>query len=130
MINQRIFVCPKKGREQNQHIQVFSFYIIFAVLAFLIIRKRDWQKIWLFSILVGVLVSIIAIFQQFNILSKIIIPYSGRPPSTMGGPIFLALYLLLLVFIFLISRFNLEACFLLSLSSEPSLTIASSCSNL
>lgn len=77
----------------------FSFYIFFAILAFLFLHKQDWQKIWLFSILVGVLVSIIAVFQQFNILSKIIIPYSGRTPSTMGGPIFLALYLLLLVFI-------------------------------
>ena len=77
----------------------FSFYIIFAVLALLIIRRKDWQKIWIFTIFIGILVSIIAIFQQFNIFSKVIIPFSGRTPSTMGGPIFLALYLLLLVFI-------------------------------
>jgi len=77
----------------------FSFYIIFAILTFLFLHKQDWQKIWLFTIFIGVFVSIIAIFQQYNIFEKIIIPYSGRPPSTMGGPIFLALYLLLLVFI-------------------------------
>ena len=71
----------------------FSFYIFFAILAFLFIAKKDWQKIWLFTILIGVLVSIIAIFQQYNIFKKIIIPYVGRPPSTMGGSIFLALYL-------------------------------------
>jgi len=77
----------------------FSFYIIFVILAFLILQKKDWQKIWNFSILIGVLVSIIAVFQQFNIFSKTIIPYAGRPPSTMGGPTFLALYLILLFFI-------------------------------
>ena len=77
----------------------FSFYIIFAILTFLFLHKQDWQKIWLFAIFIGVLVSIIAIFQRYNIFEKIIVPYSGRPPSTMGGPIFLALYLLLLVFI-------------------------------
>jgi len=77
----------------------FSFYIIFAILTFLFLHKQDWQKIWLFTIFIGVLVSIIAIFQQYNVFKEIIIPYSGRPPSVMGGPIFLALYLLLLVFI-------------------------------
>jgi len=77
----------------------FSFYIFFAVLAFLILRKQDWRKIWLFTIFIGVLVSIIAVFQQYNIFGKIIIPYAGRPPSTMGGPIFLGLYLVLLVFV-------------------------------
>jgi len=77
----------------------FSFYIIFAVLAFLIIKEKGWQKIWDFSILIGVLVSIIAIFQRFNIFRGTIMPYAGRPPSTMGGPTFLALYLVLLVFL-------------------------------
>ena len=77
----------------------FSFYIIFAILIFLFTTKKQWQKIWPFTILIGVLVSIIAVFQQYNIFSKIIIPYIGRPPSTMGGPLFLALYILLLIFI-------------------------------
>jgi len=77
----------------------FAFYIVFAVLAFLILKKSDWQKIWDFAILIGIFVSIIAIFQQFGILSKVFIPFSGRPPSTVGGPIFLAIYLLLLSFL-------------------------------
>ena len=77
----------------------FAFYIIFAILAFLIVRRNDWQKIWDFAFIVGILVSIIAIFQQFGILSKVFIPFSGRPPSTVGGPIFLAIYLLLLSFL-------------------------------
>jgi len=77
----------------------FSFYIIFAVLAFLVIRKKDWQKIWGFAIFIGILVSIIAIFQQLGLFSEILISRTTRPPSTIGGPIFLALYLLLLSFL-------------------------------
>lgn len=77
----------------------FAFYIIFAILVFLILRKEDWQKIWDFSILIGIFVSIIAIFQQLGLFSKIFITYKARPPSTVGGPIFLAIYLLLLSFL-------------------------------
>jgi len=77
----------------------FAFYIIFAILVFLILRKSDWQKIWDFAILIGIFVSIIAIFQQFGLISKIFIPFESRAPSTIGGPIFLAIYLLLLSFL-------------------------------
>ena len=77
----------------------FAFYIVFAILVFSIIRQKDWQKIWDFAIFIGILVSIIAIFQQFGLISKIFIPFESRPPSTIGGPIFLAIYLLLLSFL-------------------------------
>jgi len=77
----------------------FAFYIIFAILAFLILKKEGWQRIWDFSILIGIFVSIIAIFQQFGLISKIFIPFENRPPSTIGNPIFLAIYLLLLSFL-------------------------------
>jgi len=77
----------------------FAFYIFFAILTFLIIQKRDWRKIWNFAFLIGILVSIVAIFQQFGILSKVFIPLSWRPSSTVGNPIFLAIYLLLLSFL-------------------------------
>jgi len=80
----------------------FAFYIIFAILTFLILSEKDWQKIWDFSILIGIFVSIIAIFQQFGLISKIFIPYETRPPSTIGNPIFLAIYLLLLSFLTLV----------------------------
>ena len=66
----------------------FGFYIIFTILAFLILQKQDWQKIWDFSIFIGVLVSLIAVFWQ-----------EGRPFSTIGNPVLLALYLVLLVFL-------------------------------
>jgi tetratricopeptide (TPR) repeat protein/O-antigen ligase len=76
----------------------FAFYIIFAILAFLILDKSDWQKIWDFSIFVGILVSLIALFQQFGLFSKIFIEFGERPPSTLGTTISLAIYLLLLIF--------------------------------
>ena len=76
----------------------FAFYIIFAILAFLILRKSDWQKIWNFSIIIGIFVSIIAIFQHLKILSHIFVT-TGSPWSTIGGSSFLAIYLLLLSFL-------------------------------
>jgi len=77
----------------------FSFYIFFAVLAFLILRKQDWRKIWLFTIFIGVFVSIIAVFQQYKTLTKIFVPVEGRPFSFVGSSVLLGLYLVLLVFI-------------------------------
>jgi len=76
----------------------FAFYIFFALFVFLILNEGDWQKIWDFAIFVGILVSLIAIFQWKGMFSQILIPFAGRPPSTLGGPIFLAIYLLLLSF--------------------------------
>ncbi len=73
--------------------------IIFSILIFLILKKSHWQKIWDFSILIGVLVSFITLFQKFNIFKNLIKGFGSRPPGTMGGPIFLGLYFLLLVFI-------------------------------
>jgi len=77
----------------------FAFYIIFALLVFLIIRKNDWQKIFDFTIIIGIIVSVVAIFQQFGIFSKYFVPFTIRPISTIGNAILLALYLVLLTFI-------------------------------
>ena len=77
----------------------FTFYIIFALFVFLVIRKEDWQKILDFALIIGIIVSAIAIFQQFGIFSKFFIPYSIRPISTIANAILLSLYLLLLTFI-------------------------------
>jgi len=77
----------------------FASYIIFAILAFLILEKGDWQKIWNFAILIGVLVSAIAIFQWQGLFEEFLVSFEGRPPATIGGPIFLAIYLLLLSFL-------------------------------
>jgi len=77
----------------------FSFYIIFSILAFLVIRQNDWKKIWSFSIFIGVLVSLVAIFQQFGLFKTFLISFKVRPGSTIGNPILLGVYLLLLTFL-------------------------------
>ncbi len=76
-----------------------AFYIIFSVLLFLIIRDRNWQKIWDFSIFIGIIVSIIAILQQVGAFSERLISIDFRPISTMGNPILLSIYLTLLTFL-------------------------------
>ncbi|KPJ56660.1 hypothetical protein AMJ49_04320 [Parcubacteria bacterium DG_74_2] len=77
----------------------FAFYIFFAILAFIILQKKDWQKIWDFTFLIGILVSLIAISQKLGFFSDILISSSWRPCSTTGAPSFLAIYLLLLFFL-------------------------------
>ena len=77
----------------------FSFYIIFAFLAFFSIKENKWQKIWDFSIVIAILVSILALFQQYKILDNIFVSVEGRPFSTIGSPVLLGLYLLIFVFI-------------------------------
>ncbi len=77
----------------------FAFYIIFAILAFLILKEKGWKKIWDFAIFIGILVSFIAIVQWQGWFSDIFISYTIRPPASLGNPIMLAIYLLLLSFL-------------------------------
>jgi O-antigen ligase/tetratricopeptide (TPR) repeat protein len=77
----------------------FALYIFFAIITFLIIEKKDWIKIIDFAILIGVIVAIIAVFQQFGILSKYLIPFTSRPISTIGNAILLSTYFVLLSFL-------------------------------
>jgi len=77
----------------------FIFYILFAVFCFLIIRPEDWRKLWDFAIGVGIVVSAIAFIQFFGLFKSVFVAVAERPPSTMGNPIFLGMYLLLLFFI-------------------------------
>lgn len=76
----------------------YILYIIFAILAFLIIKKEDWPKLWNFSFIIGALVTLVATAQKLNIFSGFIIPRSDRAIGTIGGAPFLALYLCLLTF--------------------------------
>lgn len=83
------------------------FLFLFSFLVLFTLKPKDWQKIWDYSIAVGAVVSIIAILQKFNLFSKYLAGYADRPVSTMGGPIFLSLYLILLSFLtisFLIAK--------------------------
>lgn len=75
------------------------FYALFALLGFLVIKKSDWNKVLNFSIGVGILVCAIAIIQLYGLFSTVFIPIPGRPPSTIGNPILLGIYLLLLFFV-------------------------------
>ncbi len=77
----------------------FALYIILAILAFFTLKKTDWKKIWIFSFITGDLVCLIALLQQYKIFSPLLFSYEGRAPSTIGNPITLAVYLLLLIFL-------------------------------
>ena len=74
----------------------FAFYILFAILSFILLKKNDWSKTLNFSIIIGSLVSLLAV-AQFNGLFNLSV--IERPYSTMGNPIILGIYLLLLFFI-------------------------------
>ncbi len=74
----------------------FAFYFIFAFAIFVFFKNRkDWEKAWIFSISIGALVSLLAIFQYYGLFN---ITIAGQPASTLGNPILLAIYLLLLSF--------------------------------
>lgn len=77
----------------------FAFFFIFAILAFLFFRKdKDWKNFWDFSIVTGLLVCAVALCQFYGLLSQIFVSVGERPGSTIGNPIFLGIYLLLLFF--------------------------------
>ena len=77
----------------------FAFYIALAILSFFTLRESDWKKVWDFSIFIGVLVALIAVIQLYSLFSNVFVAIAGRPSSTLGNPIFLAVYLLLLFFL-------------------------------
>jgi len=78
----------------------FTLYILFGLFIFLIVfSEKKWRNLWIFSFVIGHLVSLVAIFQQFGLFSKVLIPFETRPGSTLGNPIFLGIYLLLMAFL-------------------------------
>ncbi len=76
----------------------YGFYILFAAISFLIIKEKDWQKLWDFSILIGVLVSFVALISYFGLFSSVFISQKDQLTSTLGGPSILGLYILILAF--------------------------------
>jgi O-antigen ligase len=62
-------------------------FLTFSLLAFLLIKKEQWQKLWDFNFIIASIVAVLAI----------IIPHNDRLASTMGGPPILGLYLALLI---------------------------------
>lgn len=80
-------------------VVTLCFYIIFAILAFLTLKKEDWNKILIFSIGVGAAVCLVALIQFYGLFSSLFVSVPGRPPSTIGNPILLGIYLVLLFFV-------------------------------
>ncbi len=76
----------------------YGFYILFAIISFLVVHKKDWPKLWNVSIIVGVTVCLLAIASWLALFSDFIIRRIDNISSTIGGPNTLGLYLLLLVF--------------------------------
>jgi len=76
-----------------------AYCILFAMFLFFVLKDRHWRKVIDLTILVATLVALIAVFQKFSLFSEYLVSYSWRPVSTMGGPIFLALYLTLIMFL-------------------------------
>lgn len=76
----------------------FSFYLLFAVLAFLAIKQEGWKKLLNWSLVVGWMVGLIAVFQKFQIFSNVLHSYDS-PPSTTGNSSWMAIYILLLFFV-------------------------------
>lgn len=76
----------------------FTFYFIFAGLVFLMLRPDDYKKLWNVSVGVALGVCAVAFIQLYSLFPAFFIPAS-QPGSTVGNPIFLGIYLLLLFFI-------------------------------
>jgi O-antigen ligase len=80
-------------------VVTFAFYFVLSALAYILFKKDDWKNTWNISIAIGVLVSIGAVIQYYGLFYKIFFAMPGRPSSSLGNPILLAIYLLLLIFL-------------------------------
>ncbi|OHA66512.1 MAG: hypothetical protein A2672_00235 [Candidatus Wildermuthbacteria bacterium RIFCSPHIGHO2_01_FULL_49_22b] len=71
----------------------YLFYIAFAVSLFLILKTKEWQRLWYVLLATGTGLSLLAAFQNFGWFSGTLITY-GRPVATLGNPLFLAMTLI------------------------------------
>lgn len=76
----------------------FIFSVLLSSALFFTVKNEDWNKLWIFSFIVADIVVAFAAIQYFDLLPKIFVDYTYRPPSTMSNPILLAIYLLILIF--------------------------------
>lgn len=76
-----------------------SFYFLFCIFMLAYSNRKDWKIYLDFSILVGMLVSFIAIGQYYSLFTKNVAILTVRPDSTIGNPIFLGIYLMMLFFL-------------------------------
>jgi len=75
------------------------FISLFSFFAFLTLKEREWKWVWDINLIVGFVACLIALCQKFKLLGEFLLLYSDRVLSSFGGPIFFALYLILLIFL-------------------------------
>ena len=91
-----IFGSPKRAGG----ILNLLFFFLFAVFLALFIDKNDWKKLFHILFGFGVLISLLAVVQYFNLLKNVFISFeSGGTPSFLGNATFLAIYMLFLTFL-------------------------------
>ncbi|MBI2577773.1 MAG: hypothetical protein HYV77_02925 [Candidatus Wildermuthbacteria bacterium] len=73
-------------------------FAVFGLIAFVSLQADNWRKVWLTAIGAGFVIALIAIAQQFHLFSNILVAIETRPPSTVGGALFLGTFLVLLSF--------------------------------
>jgi len=75
----------------------FLILVSFSFLAFLFLSKRQWDVVWNAALIGGVGVAGLAFAQQFHLqIVDAFIVREGRPVGTLGSPIVLGAYLVLL----------------------------------
>ncbi len=95
-INFSIFGSPSRGGGALNLL----FFFVFTVALALFTNENIWQKLFSSLFLVGILCSLLAIVQYFNILKNVFISFeSGGTPSFLGNATFLAIYTIFLVFL-------------------------------
>ena len=76
----------------------FFFLFIFSILLFVKLKKNDWRSAFILCVIIGVLVSLIALIQFYKIPNPIF-SHTLAPSATIGNPITLGIYLSILFFI-------------------------------
>jgi len=76
------------------------FFFLFSVLLAIFISKDQWQKLFHMLFIGGILASLLAIVQYFNLLKNVFLSYEGgSTPSFLGNSTILATYMLFLSFL-------------------------------
>lgn len=88
----------------------FLFYFLFALALAIFTKEDNWEKFWKALFATGILASLLAIVQYFNLLKNIFVAYEGSgTPSLLGNSTFLAIFMLFLAlfaFVFFIQENN------------------------
>ena len=95
-----IFGSPSRG---SGGLLGLLFMLFFAIFLATFIKERQWNKFFNVLFITGVMASLLAIIQYFNIFKNIFIAFEGgRTPSFLGNSTFLAVYLVFLGFLALV----------------------------